>query len=133
MKPGERAVAAARAAAGARFRLHGRDATGGLDCVGLAALALRAEGFAGDVPSGYALRSGDVANVVASLMALGLRPAGNGRAGDLLLLDAGPGQLHFAIETDTGIIHADAVLRRVIERTDLPWPVIGRWRLAEGD
>jgi hypothetical protein len=30
-----------------------------------------------------------------------------------------------------GIIHADAQLRRVVERPGpLPWPEIGRWRLA---
>lgn len=133
MRPGERAVAAARAATGARFRLHGRDVTSGLDCVGLAALALRAEGFGKAVPSGYALRSGQIPHVVATLTALGLEQVRDARPGDLVLLDAGPGQLHFAIQTDTGMIHADAVLRRVIERADLPWPVIGRWRLAEGD
>jgi hypothetical protein len=25
------------------------------------------------------------------------------------------------------------VRQRVVERPDVPWPVIGRWRLAEGD
>ncbi|MCX8476968.1 MAG: peptidoglycan endopeptidase [Sphingomonas sp.] len=133
MSPGARAVAAARAALGVRFRLHGRDVTDGLDCVGLAALALRAEGFEGQVPSGYALRSGDAGRTVAAIEALGLVPAGGARPGDLLLLRAGPGQLHFAIQAETGIIHADAVRRRVVERPDLPWPVIGRWRPSEGD
>ncbi|NIJ21629.1 cell wall-associated NlpC family hydrolase [Sphingomonas naasensis] len=132
MKPGARAVAAARSAVGARFRLHGRDVHGGLDCVGLVALALQAEGFAGCVPSGYALRSGDARRVAATLAALGLEHVREQRPGDLLLLDAGPGQLHFAIEAEAGVIHADAMLRRVVERPDVPWPLIGRWRLAEG-
>lgn len=132
MRPGERAVAAARGAIGVRFRLHGRGAEG-LDCVGLAALALQAEGFAGRVPSGYALRSGDAARVGAAIEALGLVPASEARPGDLLLFKAGPGQLHFAIQAETGIIHADARLRRAVERPELPWPVIGRWRLATGD
>lgn len=132
MMPGERAVAAARAVLGVRFRLHGRSAEG-LDCIGLAALALRAEGLEGAVPSGYALRSGDAGRVGAAIEALGLVPAAEPRPGDLLLFRAGAGQLHFAIQAETGIIHADAVLRRVVERPGLPWPVIGRWRLATGD
>ncbi|WP_414885387.1 peptidoglycan endopeptidase [Sphingomonas sp. Root241] len=134
--PGERAVAAARAALGVRFRLHGRSIEGlaeGLDCIGLAALALRAEGFEGTVPSGYALRSGDAGRVGAAIEALGLVPAAEPRPGDLLLFKAGPGQLHFAIQAEAGVIHADAMLRRVVERPGLPWPVIGRWRLARGD
>ena len=132
MMPGERAVAAARAALGVRFRLHGRSAEG-LDCVGLAALALRAEGFEGRVPSGYTLRSGDAVRVRVAIEALGLVPAAEPRPGDLLLFRAGPGQLHFAIQAEAGIIHADAMLRRVVERPELPWPVIGRWRPATGD
>ncbi len=70
--PGARAVAAARAVVGARFRLHGRDPESGLDCVGLAALALRAEGFEGPVPLGYAMRSGDAARVHRAIAAAGL-------------------------------------------------------------
>nr|WP_025561174.1 NlpC/P60 family protein [Sphingomonas sp. UNC305MFCol5.2] len=132
MMPGERAVAAARAALGVRFRLHGRSAEG-LDCVGLAALALRAEGFEGRVPSGYTLRSGDAVRVRVAIEVLGLVPAAEPRPGDLLLFRAGPGQLHFAIQAEAGIIHADARLRRVVERPELPWPVIGRWRPATGD
>jgi cell wall-associated NlpC family hydrolase len=128
MMPGQRAVAAARAVLGARFRLHGRDPATGLDCVGLAALALRAEGFAGAVPSGYALRSGDASLVWRAIEAAGLVAGIEARPGDLLLLRTGPGQLHFAIWTGTGIVHADAMLRRVVERPGERWPVIGRWR-----
>jgi cell wall-associated NlpC family hydrolase len=123
-------LAAARAALGVRFRLHGRGGDG-LDCVGLAALALRADGFEGAVPSGYALRRGDAAAVAAAIEAAGLVAAADARAGDLLLLCAGPGQLHLAIDSGGGIIHADAMLRRVVERPGgLPWPVAGRWRVA---
>lgn len=133
MSRGMRAVAAAREALGARFRLHGRDPATGLDCVGLAALALRAEGFRGQVPSGYAMRSGDAAAAAVALAAAGLVPAAEPRAGDLLLLRPGPGQLHLAIATPGGMIHADAMLRRVVERPGpLPWPTIGRWR-PKGD
>lgn len=133
MSPGEQAAAAARAAVGAKFRLHGREAATGLDCVGLAALALRAAGFGGPVPSGYALRSGDVGRAVAVIEAAGLVRVGDPQAGDLVLLRAGAGQLHFAIQTEHGMVHADAMLRRVVERAALPWPVIGRWRYREED
>jgi cell wall-associated NlpC family hydrolase len=128
---GAAAVAAARAAIGARFRLHGRAPETGLDCVGLAAFALRAEGFEGPVPSGYALRSGDGARVRRLLEGAGLVEAKDAQPGDLLLLRTGPGQLHFAIQTDSGIVHADAMLRRVVERPGSSWPVIGRWRMPE--
>lgn len=129
---GARALAAARAMLGVRFRLHGRVPATGLDCLGLAGLALEAEGFAGALPSGYALRGGDADRVAAAIGAAGLRRVTDARPGDLLLVRAGPGQLHLAIASETGVIHADAGLRRVVERSDLPWPVIGRWRM-QGD
>jgi hypothetical protein len=134
MKPGERGLAAARAALGARFRLHGRDVVNGVDCVGLAVLALRAEGFEGRVPLGYALRTGDGEAVRRAIEATGLVLARDERPGDLLLMMAGPGQLHLAIAAEDGIVHADAQLRRVVERPGpIPWPVIGRWRATEED
>jgi hypothetical protein len=111
--------------------LHGRDVASGLDCVGLAALAMRAEGFEGAVPNGYALRRGDASAVAALISASGLVAAGESRAGDLLLLRVRAGQLHLAIWTGDGIVHADAMLQRVVERPgDPPWPVVGRWRCA---
>ncbi|WP_431469429.1 peptidoglycan endopeptidase [Sphingosinithalassobacter sp. LHW66-3] len=130
MKPGARAVEAARRALGARFRLHGRDPATGLDCVGLAALALRAEGFAGEVPSGYALRRSDIGKIVRQLAGSELTRCYDSRPGDLLLCAVDAGQLHMAIASETGIIHADAMLRRVVERPgEVPWPVLGRWRV----
>ncbi|WP_337137633.1 peptidoglycan endopeptidase [Sphingomonas aquatica] len=123
-------VERARSAVGARFRLHGREAATGLDCVGLAALAY---GEAA-VPSGYALRGGDPARVAALIEARGLVAAVDVRAGDLLLCASGPGQLHLAIDSGGGVIHADAMLRRVVERPGpVPWTVIGRWRLKGED
>lgn len=118
-------VAAARAAIGARFRVHGRDVASGLDCVGLAALAVGAE----RVPSGYALRGGAPERVAAMIDAAGLRRVAVRAAGDLLLCASGPGQLHLAIWTGDGVIHACAALRRVVERPGAPpWPVVGAWR-----
>lgn len=95
--------------------------------MGLVALAYGAEA----VPSGYALRGGDPVRVAALIDARGLVPVSDRRAGDVLLCASGPGQLHFAIDSGNGVIHADAVLRRVVERPGpVPWPVLGRWRLT---
>jgi murein DD-endopeptidase / murein LD-carboxypeptidase len=122
----DRIVARARDALGAPFRLHGRDAATGLDCVGLAALAFRrSEG----IPTGYALRGGDAPNYMAMLRALRFtKRRGNPRAGDLLLLQAGPTQFHLGLWTGESLIHADAQLRCVVELPGMPpWPLIGAW------
>lgn len=122
-------MAAARSAVGARFRLHGRTPSGGLDCVGLAAWALAGGGFGGTIPSGYALRGGDCERITALIEDFGLRAVVSGRDGDLVLAQSGPGQLHLAILTESGFVHADAMLRRVVERPGaLPWPIVGCWR-----
>ena len=113
----------ARALIGVRFRAQGRDPRFGLDCVGLAGAALNIE-----APGGYALRSDDLATLERALVSAGLHRARDAAAGDLLVLRPGPGQLHLAIRTGAGIIHADARARRVVERPDLPWPVLSIWR-----
>lgn len=122
-------LAAARAALGVRFRPHGHDPETGLDCVGLAAVALRRA-----VPGAYRLRTGDVQGVETRLRGAGLVQVDAARAGDLLLCRSGAGQLHLAIRCEDGIIHADAVARRVVERPGaVPWPVLSCWRLVEED
>lgn len=122
MTRGEAALAAARAMLGTRFRLHGRGADG-VDCVGLVGCA---HGVA--VPRGYALRSGDAARVGRAIASAGLVAREVPGPGDVLLLAVGPGQLHLAIQAEDGIIHADAMLRRVVARPGpLPWPLIGCW------
>ncbi|MCI4589838.1 C40 family peptidase [Sphingobium sp. BYY-5] len=124
MSGGERAVAVARALIGVPFRLHGRDRAG-LDCVGLAALAIGRV----DVPCAYGLRSGDVARAEGWLRAAGLRRVASGRAGDLALVQPGPLQLHLMIGTGEGFVHAHAGLGRVVEMPGAsPWPIMGWWR-----
>ncbi len=123
---GERIACAALATVGARFRLHGRDPAQGLDCVGVVAVALRAGGHGGAVPSGYALRGGDPAAVLDAA----LERCDGGAVGDVLLMATGPGQRHLAVRTARGFVHADAGLRRVVERPGAPWPVIGAWRMG---
>lgn len=130
MSAGERVAEAALGAVGARFRLHGRSMADGLDCVGLAALALRGGGYAGAAPTGYGLRGGDPEAVAAALDRALARAEGED-VGDLLLCVAGPGQLHLAVRVPGGIVHADAGLRRVVRRPgSVPWPVIGAWRVG---
>ena len=130
MTNAECVAAAARGTLGAPFRLHGRDPATGLDCVGVVAVALRAAGHAGPVPDGYRLRSGD-ARRFADCWA-GLAAADGAAVGDVLLCRAGPGQVHLAVRTARGIVHADAGLRRVVERPgEVPWPVLAAWRVGE--
>jgi murein DD-endopeptidase / murein LD-carboxypeptidase len=118
-------VIRARAAVGAPFRVQGRSVPHGLDCVGLAGLA-----FGVAVPSGYRLRSGDPARVAHEAEAAGLVLVTDEAAGDLIVMASGPGQLHLGITTDTGFVHADARLGRVVERPGFPpWPVLARWRM----
>lgn len=129
MADGKRAVAAARACVGERFRLHGRDPALGLDCVGLAACAYALDG----VPTGYALRGGREADALAWLDRLGFRAVDEARPGDLLLLRPGPFQLHLAIATPGGFVHADAGLRRVVEAPGPPrWPLVARRHHPKG-
>ncbi|WHU01338.1 MULTISPECIES: peptidoglycan endopeptidase [unclassified Sphingomonas] len=119
-------LARARAMIGVRFRPRGRTREG-LDCVGLAGWA-----YGAAIPAGYAMRSDDRARVSRVAASLGLVMTEARQPGDLVLLASGPGQLHLGIDSGTGLIHADAMLRRVVERPDpLPWPVIGRWRKSE--
>jgi murein DD-endopeptidase / murein LD-carboxypeptidase len=127
-RSGDAAAERARALIGARFRPQGRSAAEGLDCVGLAAAAL---GRAADAPRDYPLRYGDAAAAERMLAEAGLARIAPDKAGagDLLLMRSGPAQLHLAVRTACGFIHADAGLRRVTERPGAPpWPVLSAWR-----
>jgi cell wall-associated NlpC family hydrolase len=126
---------AAAALAGTPFRLRGRDAATGVDCVGLVALALRACGREPVVPEGYALRALTVAPLLAFAARNGFAPLDPGEAGapgDLLLLRPSPIQAHVAIDLDPlGFVHAHAGLGRVTIEPGRPaWPLAARWRLS---
>ncbi len=121
-------VERARLALGARFRPQGRSPDEGLDCVGLAAFAFAADGAG--VPRDYALRGGRP-TLASELAGHGLVRVDGGalRPGDLAVFTAGPGQLHLAIVGEGTLIHADAGLRRVVERPmPAPWPLASLWR-----
>jgi hypothetical protein len=118
-------VSRARACVGVRFRPHGRAPGEGLDCVGLVAFANRLQ----HAPTGYALHGGTEDRLVRELRLAGFRSARSMRSGDTLVLHAGFEQLHLGVWTGTTLIHADAGLRRVVERPGLPsWPIAGIWR-----
>lgn len=131
MTAGERVAAGARATLGARFRVQGRDPALGLDCVGVVLCALEAAGCRAQAPADYALRT---ATLPAGAVPPDLCAADGKRVGDILLCRAGPEQLHLAVRTDTGVVHADAGLRRVVERPGpVPWPVVAAWRIKGED
>ncbi len=124
----EACVAAARIAVGAPFRLHGRSLATGLDCVGLVAFATGKTDFA---PTGYALRTSLVGQWITLLDRLFVRREGHDpKPADIMLMQAGPAQIHLGIWTGASLIHADAVLRRVVETPAKPkWPVLGLWHI----
>lgn len=124
-KMGDAIAARARAMVGVRFRPQGRSAAEGLDCIGLVAVAARVKNVRRD----YALRGGTVAELSKGLRAANMRAVKTAERGDVLVLKAGAEQLHLAIVTDDGFVHADAGARAVVERPGAPdWPVVSIWR-----
>lgn len=122
----------ARACVGVRFRPQGRNLETGLDCIGLAAVAAAIPDE--QVPRGYVQRSGRRQRVEQALLDLGFAPfaPAEAQAGDILVCAAGAGQLHLAVRTPSGFVHADVLLRRVVERAlPVSWPVLSAWRVRE--
>ena len=114
---------------GVPFRLHGRSAETGVDCVGLVALAAWRAGHRGEAPDRYALRGGKLEQFEAWLRAAGLCSAAEIRTGDIVLVQAGMRQFHLMVFTGAGFVHAHAGLRRVVAMPgESPWPVRGVWR-----
>lgn len=115
----------ARALIGTKFRLHGRDPLHGLDCVGLIAEVF---GWHAHAPYGYALRGGCADEWSHSLDTVAVRRTGSACVGDVMLLQAGLMQFHLGIWTGSGLIHADASVRRVVETPGaVRWPVVAIW------
>lgn len=86
------------------------------------------------VRNNYCLRSSDADEVNGEFSDAGflrIVPA-RAKAGDVLLVQAGPGQLHVVILTPDGFVHADAGLRRVVEVPGpVDWPIVSAWRHPE--
>jgi murein DD-endopeptidase / murein LD-carboxypeptidase len=127
-------VARARALIGVRFRPQGRSIEHGLDCIGVAAMAT---GMSRDeAPRHYNLRTTDVDEANRQFDESGfvrIAPAA-AETGDIVLTLVGGGQLHVAILTPEGYLHADARLRRVAEAPGpVPWPVLSAWRYPDDE
>jgi cell wall-associated NlpC family hydrolase len=121
----------ARSLVGIAYRPKGRGPEG-LDCVGVAALALALPAAA--VPQAYDRRRTAAGVETAFLRASGLEIDETDRIepGDLLVFAPGLGQLHLGIATAGAFVHADLGLRRVVERPfPPPWPIAGVWRLVD--
>lgn len=59
-------------------------------------------------------------------------PASAAGPGDLLLITVARDQLHLAVKTEVGFVHADAGLGKVVEVPgDPPWPVTLAYRIKE--
>ena len=122
------AVARARALVGTKFRPQGRAAEYGLDCIGLACAAFQIP--AAMVPADYRLRGYDPRRLEEGMRRFFRRtPNRSALPGDLLLLAVAADQLHLAVLTERGFVHADAGLRRVVETPGRPgWPIVSVWR-----
>jgi len=125
-------VARARALVGTRFRPQGREPDIGLDCVGLVmcAFALPAHTVRRD----YRLRGEYQRELLAGLSIAFRRVAKSAtQPGDVLLLGVAADQLHLAVVTHEGFVHADAARGKVIEMPGEPaWPVIAAFRKRKG-
>ena len=123
----------ARSLIGAPFRLHGRSPETGLDCVGLVERSCNAAGKPLSIPGSYALRNGDISDLLACTERDDVGAASaTFEAGDILLARPGPAQHHLLIVTSPAhFVHAHAGLRRVVE-TPLPspWPILRHWRFT---
>ncbi len=117
---------------GATFRLHGRDPLTGFDCLGLVLVAMAEIGRPAHLVLSYGLRNLDPERFMRLPEAAGFaETTAPLEAGDVLLLEAGPAQLHLAIVgLEGGVVHAHAGLGRVVLTPfPLPWPVVRQWRL----
>ena len=119
---------AAQSLLGVRYRLHGRDAERGLDCVGLVAAALERAGYPAHAPHGYTMRQADCTPLLGFAARNGFDAVAD--AGDLVLIMANLIQPHLLVRVPGGFVHAHAGLRRVVLLPGAsPWPIAHQWRL----
>jgi cell wall-associated NlpC family hydrolase len=120
---------------GTPFRLRGRDARTGVDCIGLVSVALARTGRHPPRLPDYAMRNLDLARFARLLPEAGFVHCESAlSAGDLLLLRPSAAQFHLAIVGPSGLlVHAHAGLGRVVSShpASLPWPIEARWHLIE--
>lgn len=125
-------AAAAQSLVGIPFRLHGRDPQSGLDCIGLFGAAMARAGCPVALPNGYPLRTLAPEVWLPTPESCGFAAAaGATEPGDVLLMRLGAAQVHLAIVSARGWVHAHAGLRRVVCGPPLAAAsIIHRWRLA---
>jgi hypothetical protein len=116
----------ARALVGAQFRAQGRG-VGGLDCVGvvLATFGLPLHLVRRD----YRLRGNHEAEATECLERF-FRRVSKPAAGDVMLMRVAADQLHFAVRTAAGFVHAHAAIGGVVETPGMPeWPLLAVYRI----
>ncbi len=120
---------------GTDFRLHGRSADHGLDCIGLAAQCLGAADMACDVPNGYSIRGGSAEQISEVMKLAGfdaVSPNEALREGDIALARPSPIQWHLMIKTEGGFVHAHAGLGQVVFTPGpTQWPIEQIFRILE--
>lgn len=120
---------------GSDFRLHGRSADHGLDCIGLAAQCLGAADISCDVPTGYSIRGGSAAQIEEVMLLAGFAALSADaalREGDIALARPSPVQWHLMVKTDGGFVHAHAGLGQVVFTPGPPqWPIAKIFRILE--
>ena len=125
-----RADFAGRASAlvGTRFRPQGRNLQRGVDCLGLILVVFEIPDAG--IRRNYRLRGDHRSEITVHLQRHFRRiPARDVRPGDLLLLSVATDQLHFAITTQRGFVHADAKIGKVVETPGATrWPLAGAYR-----
>ena len=119
------ALMRARDLIGAPFRPQGRDVALGLDCLGLAAISFDVP----DVPADYRLRGDHLPRLCRGLERHFRRVSRRAAIpGDLMLFDVGRGQIHLAVKSAMGAIHADA-WHGVVEMPGTPsWSLLRVFR-----
>lgn len=117
----------ARALVGTRFRLQGRGDEG-LDCIGLVIATFGLDARA--VRRDYRLRQQYRRELEDGLNIHFRRVSpGSVRPGDVMLMAVDERQLHLAVKTDAGFVHAHAGIGRVVETPGAAeWPVLGVYR-----
>lgn len=118
---------------GVPFRLRGRDAKTGVDCIGLVSVALARSGRQPPPLPHYTMRNLDLARFDHLLPQAGFHVThGPALPGDLVLLKPSAAQFHLAIVDPSGLlIHANGGLGRVVasDPATIGWPIVARWRL----
>lgn len=128
----------ARELVGTPFRLHGRNADIGLDCIGVLLECLDHAGEKVTAPANYGLRNaGALGRLIEAIPRSVATLAANAllSRGDIIVARPGPAQLHCLIAISPDLfVHAHAGLRKTVEMPGpLPWPVLRHMRLIEKD